>query len=144
VVAQGDTLWGIAAEHSPARQGPAWVAIWKTNKALIKNYDRLEAGTRLAIPPKLEQYVMPYWRPRLLVTARKRPSRTLGADEVDVAELPVPRDDGWVDVAELPIPTEGDEVLLAELPCPEDIGPCFSAEALKPPSLIYWPYLHNQ
>ncbi|MFA5975349.1 MAG: LysM peptidoglycan-binding domain-containing protein [Elusimicrobiota bacterium] len=63
-VAKGDTLWGIAEKHSPVRQGPGWVAIWKANKRLIKDFDWIEVGWALHIPMKRSAYVMAYWKPR--------------------------------------------------------------------------------
>jgi hypothetical protein len=66
-VARGDTLWSIAQSHSPVRQGPGWVTIWKANKATAPDFDRIEVGMVLKIPQKKSQYVMPFWRPRNLV-----------------------------------------------------------------------------
>jgi nucleoid-associated protein YgaU len=62
-VARGDTLWTIAAAYSPVRAGAGWVAIWKANKDLVTNFDRLEVGWTLAIPPQKADYVMPFWKP---------------------------------------------------------------------------------
>ena len=65
-VVRGDTLWQIAQRHSPVKQGPAWVTIWKANKDLIKDFNRIEVGWDLKIPPKPSQYLLPYWKPRIL------------------------------------------------------------------------------
>lgn len=118
VVVKGDTLWRIAAEHSPVRQGPGWVTIWKANKKLIKNFDRLETGWELTIPVQPRQYVTAYWKPKMTPSqpasaAAPRPA----PDEVDVAELPV---EETVDLAELPVRPEAHEE--------------FIASALKPPT----------
>ena len=49
-VVRGDTLWRIARSHSPARDGAGWVTIWKANKNLVTNFDRLEVGLTLTTP----------------------------------------------------------------------------------------------
>ena len=62
-VVHGDTLWRIAKRHSPVHRGAAWVAIWKANKRLIKDFNRLEVGWSLRIPQRRSDYIMPYWKP---------------------------------------------------------------------------------
>ena len=62
-VTRGDTLWKIAAARSPVKAGAGWVAIWKANKNFVNNFDRLEVGWLLKIPPKRAQYVTPFWSP---------------------------------------------------------------------------------
>lgn len=63
-VVRGDTLWHIARMYSPVRQGPGWVTIWKANKDLVGDFNRIEVGMNLKIPQKRSQYVMPFWKPR--------------------------------------------------------------------------------
>ncbi|OGR89112.1 MAG: hypothetical protein A2992_01330 [Elusimicrobia bacterium RIFCSPLOWO2_01_FULL_59_12] len=63
-VARGDTLWRIAELHSPVRAGAGWVTIWKANRNLVSNFDRIEVGWTLAIPMKISQYAMPFWKPQ--------------------------------------------------------------------------------
>src|SRR5258708_5725799 len=63
-VVRGDTLWRIAASHSPAHSGPGWVAIWKANRSLVNNFNRIEVGWNLTIPPERSQYDMPFWKPK--------------------------------------------------------------------------------
>jgi nucleoid-associated protein YgaU len=65
-VVRGDTLWQIARAHSPVKQGPGWVTIWKANKSVVPNFNRIEVGTHLKIPQKRSDYNMPYWQPRPL------------------------------------------------------------------------------
>jgi nucleoid-associated protein YgaU len=62
-VRRGDTLWRIAQMHSPAHAGAGWVKIWKANQERVSNFNRLEIGWRLTIPPKRTQYIMPFWKP---------------------------------------------------------------------------------
>ena len=62
-VVRGDTLWRIAAAHSPAHAGAGWVTIWKANQTQIPDFNRIEVGWTLTIPPKPTQYVMPFWKP---------------------------------------------------------------------------------
>jgi nucleoid-associated protein YgaU len=62
-VTRGDTLWRIAAAHSPAKAGAGWVTIWKANQTVVKDFNRIEVGWTLIIPPKPTQYVMPFWKP---------------------------------------------------------------------------------
>lgn len=62
-VVRGDTLWRIAAAHSPARAGQGWVTIWKANRQLINNFNRIEVGWTLTIPPERSEYDMPFWKP---------------------------------------------------------------------------------
>lgn len=69
-VIRGDTLWKIASAHSPAHAGPGWVTIWKANKRFVTNYDRLEVGWLLTIPPERAQYAMPFWKPPALPAAQ--------------------------------------------------------------------------
>jgi nucleoid-associated protein YgaU len=65
-VTRGDTLWRIAAAHSPAHDGAGWVTIWKANKDLVSDFNRIEIGWTLTIPQKRAQYVMPFWKPQAL------------------------------------------------------------------------------
>jgi nucleoid-associated protein YgaU len=65
-VARGDTLWRIAAMHSPARDGAGWVTIWKANRAMVGNFNRIEIGMTLKIPQRRTDYIMPFWRPASL------------------------------------------------------------------------------
>lgn len=69
-VVKGDTLWAIARDHSPVRQGPAWVVIWRANQRLVKDFDRIETGWRLRIPLKRSMYITRYWKPRAPVSAK--------------------------------------------------------------------------
>lgn len=118
-VLRGDTLWGIAKLHSPVKQGPAWVGVWRANKKIIKDFDHLPAGLVLAIPQDPNLYVTRYWTPRML--------RMKSAQErqiVNTAELPVLRNDGTVDIAELPAVMES---------VPEG----FIVSAIQPPSSLY-------
>jgi nucleoid-associated protein YgaU len=63
-VVRGDTLWRIARTHSPVRSGAGWVTIWKANKNTVPNFNRLEVGWTLEIPPERSQYAMPFWKPQ--------------------------------------------------------------------------------
>jgi nucleoid-associated protein YgaU len=63
-VVRGDTLWRIARTHSPVHDGAGWVTIWKANQSLVNNFDRIEVGMTLTIPPQRTEYVMPFWKPR--------------------------------------------------------------------------------
>ncbi len=127
-VVRGDTLWRIARDHSPVRQGPGWVTIWKANKNTVKNFDRIDVGLNLKIPSQSAQYVTPYWKPRNLATAKVEP-------------LELPRGDGKVDLVELPIPYEDGRVELAELPLSDEIIPDGFVVAALPhePVLVFYP-----
>lgn len=83
-VVKGDTLWRIARDHSPVHQGPGWVTIWKANKRVVRDFNRIEAGWNLAIPDKPSQYIEPYWRPRQLASARSRQPASLIVDLPEV------------------------------------------------------------
>jgi nucleoid-associated protein YgaU len=63
-VVRGDTLWKIAQAHSPVHDGAGWVTIWKANQSQVHNFDRIEVGMTLTIPPQRTDYVMPFWKPR--------------------------------------------------------------------------------
>ncbi len=63
-VTPGDTLWKIAATRSPVRSGNGWVAVWKANQKLIRDFDQLEVGWVLSIPTQRSQYVTPFWKPQ--------------------------------------------------------------------------------
>ena len=108
-VVRGDTLWRIAKDQSPVHQGPGWVTIWKANKQVVKNFDRLEVGWSLVIPQKPTQYATPFWKPRVAAGARLPLEVDLAElpassrVEVDLAELPTARNPAEVDVAELPV-----------------------------------------
>jgi nucleoid-associated protein YgaU len=65
-VARGDTLWRIAAVHSPVHDGAGWVTIWKANQDRVSNFNRIEIGWTLTIPQKRTQYIMPFWKPQAL------------------------------------------------------------------------------
>ena len=52
--------------HSPARAGEGWVTIWKANKDLVSDFNRLEVGWTLKIPPKPTQYITSFWKPQSL------------------------------------------------------------------------------
>src|SRR6185437_83979 len=83
-VVKGDTLWTIARDHSPVRAGPGWVGIWKANRTTVKDFDRLEVGWSLQIPPDARAYRTAYWKPRV-------PTPTVANDlTVDLAQLPAP------------------------------------------------------
>jgi hypothetical protein len=84
-VAKGDTLWTIARDHSPVHQGAGWVTIWRTNKRTVKNFDRIEIGWNLTIPPEPRTYITAYWKPRVL-----RHMNVAQDGSVDLARLPVP------------------------------------------------------
>jgi nucleoid-associated protein YgaU len=62
-VRRGDTLWRIAEAHSPARAGAGWVTIWKANQDRVSDFNKLEVGWTLNIPPQRQQYEMPFWKP---------------------------------------------------------------------------------
>jgi len=83
-VVKGDTLWRIARDRSPVHQGPGWVTIWKANKRVVKDFNRIEVGWNLAIPDKPSQYVEPYWRPRHLTSARNSQPASLVVDLPEV------------------------------------------------------------
>jgi hypothetical protein len=85
-VARGDSLWTIARDHSPVRQGPAWVTLWRANKTQIPDFNRIEVGWRLTIPSEPRQYVTRFWTPRMLVGSQTTPTARRGA-EVDAVEL---------------------------------------------------------
>ena len=106
---KGDTLWAIARDYSPCRAGAAWVGIWKANKKIIRDFDRLEAGLALMIPKTRKAYVTAFWKPKRFVVA--------SLPIVDLAE--VFRHVAAVDLAELPIPWSDLQVEVAELPKPE-------------------------
>ena len=63
-VTRGDTLWRIAAMHSPAHSGAGWVTLWRVNQSVVNDFNRIEVGMMLKIPQRRAQYVMPFWRPR--------------------------------------------------------------------------------
>ncbi len=85
-VVRGDTLWRIAAVHSPIHQGPGWVTIWRANQRTIKNFNRIEVGSTLHIPGEPRRYVMAYWQPRQLHTAGR--SASSSAQIVDRRRFP--------------------------------------------------------
>ncbi len=62
-VRRGDTLWDIAARHSPVHRGAGWVAIWKANHDAIPDFDRIETGMNLNIPQERSRYETPFWKP---------------------------------------------------------------------------------
>jgi hypothetical protein len=85
-VVRGDTLWRIARDHSPVRQGPGWVAIWKANKTAVKDFDRIEVGWNLRIPQKPEAYATRFWKPRMLARAKRQGGASAKAP-IEVAQV---------------------------------------------------------
>ncbi len=75
-VVKGDTLWKIARDHSPVHQGPGWVTLWKANKRLVKNFNRIEVGWNIKIPEQPDRYIEPYWRPKGSHLAAASPLRS--------------------------------------------------------------------
>ena len=61
-VKEGDTLWQIAADHSPVRRGAAWVVIWRANEKVIADFDHVPGGLFLKIPQKKSEYRTRYWK----------------------------------------------------------------------------------
>lgn len=116
-VMQGDTLWTIAQKQTPVHHGAAWVGLWKANKKVIKDFDRIEVGWSLMIPAKAAQYATPYWKPK-----------ASGMELVDLRELPIPGT------------FQTEEVAVAELPTRIDT-PGFAAAALPVPSFGFLPFV---
>jgi hypothetical protein len=131
-VTKGDTLWTIARDHSPVHQGAGWVTIWRTNKHTVKNFDRIEIGWNLSIPPEPKTYITAYWRPRVL-----RHMNVARDGSVDLAQLPVPAafapgTSGWppsfpreLEVALLqhePMPHALAVALLQQAPIPKELA----------------------
>lgn len=119
-VVKGDTLWTIAERKSPVRQGAGWVGLWKANKRLVKNFDRIEVGWTLNIPQKVSQYATVFWKPRMIAAA---PRPNVESQLVDLRELPIQNEEE-VDLAELPMVREAS---------------AFEASALRTPTLRFLP-----
>jgi hypothetical protein len=94
-VSRGDTLWRIAAVHSPVRQGPGWVAIWKANRSTVKDFDRIEVGWNLQIPQRPQDYVTRFWKPRMLAVARAGTAPALRRVAVLHRPLMTPESADW-------------------------------------------------
>jgi len=145
-VTKGDTLWGIAQNHSPVHQGPGWVAIWKVNKKIVKDFDRIEVGTSLKIPSNPQDYAMRYWKPRLLY----QKNYAYHEYSVDLAQLPRPAEaapgrNGWPPAMpeELqialrqgePLPRDLEVALLKSTPLPESLAVAL-AHASEPTTTV--------
>ena len=53
VVKKGDTLWNISKRHY--KKGARWYDVWKANKQIVPDFDRIYRGQKITIPGSYRQ-----------------------------------------------------------------------------------------
>ncbi|HAX60946.1 MAG TPA: hypothetical protein DCX95_00070 [Elusimicrobia bacterium] len=53
VVKRGDTLWDISKKHY--KKGAKWYDVWKANKQIVPDFDRIYRGQKITIPGSYQQ-----------------------------------------------------------------------------------------